>query len=334
MSANPVSDISEARGCLCEHGYELLDLIGCGHFAACYTVRDNRYDAEVFCVKIIALTKNSDENVSLTFHAELDTLMSLTHPNIITIYAHFASPNYLYLVLEYCEKGALENIIKGEEMPADTLRDYCKQLATAMAYLHSRNFCHRDIKPANILMDKYGRLKLADFGFACSYTEKTGSICGSVPYMSPELIDRRPCDPMANDMWALGVTFYEMAFGALPWTSRRAQGMSAEIIAGAVQIPVQTAPNFMVLLKKMMNMDPAKRGTMQEILRMPFFSGARMHTERSNGSLLPTIRPTSGQQSRHRVNVVLNRSPLGALGTYGKHVAARPVALVVPEDDY
>jgi serine/threonine protein kinase len=326
MVSNPVSDISEARGCLHEHGYELLDLIGCGHFAACYTVRDLRYGTEVFCVKIIALNKNEEENVSITFHAELDPLMSLTHPNIITVYAHFASTNYLYLILEYCEKGSLENIIgPGKDLPMDTIRDYCKQMATAMAYLHSRNFCHRDIKPANILIDKYGRLKLADFGFAKPYTEQDTTICGSVPYMSPELIQRRVSDPLPNDIWALGVTYYEMAFGSLPWTSTRASGMSAEISSGAVQMPVSAPANLTVLLRKMLNIDPVKRGTMQELLQMPFLSAAKIHSQPSQG--VPTIRPTSGQGSRANL---FQRSPGGSF--QGKQRLIR-VTVSVPECD-
>jgi serine/threonine protein kinase len=326
MDNNPVSDISEARGCLHEHGYELIDLIGCGHFAACYTVRDLRYGTEVFCVKIIALTKNAEENVSLTFHAELDTLMSLTHPNIITVYAHFASANYLYLILEYCEKGSLESIIgPNKQVPMDQLRDFCKQLVTAMAYLHSRNFCHRDIKPANILIDKYGRLKLADFGFARPYAEQDSTICGSIPYMSPDLVQHRLSDPLANDIWALGVTFYEMAFGNLPWTSTRAAGMTSEIAAGAIPIPVDAAPNFTVLLRKMLNMDAPKRGTMQELLQMPFLTIGKIHSGQSSGAL-PTIRPTSGQGSRASM---FGRTP----GGMARQRMVRVCAVSVPEDD-
>jgi serine/threonine protein kinase len=304
-----------------------MDLIGCGHFAAVYTVHDLRYETEVFCVKIIAL-KSSEEDVTLTFHAELDTLMSLTHPNIITVYAHFASANYLYLILEYCEKGSLENIIgPGKNLPADVVRDYCRQMATAMAYLHSRNFCHRDIKPANILIDKYGRLKLADFGFARPYTEQDSTICGSVPYMSPELVQRRLSDPKANDIWALGVTFYEVAFGYLPWTSKRANGMSAEIAAGAVQIPVDASPNFSVLLRKMLALDPVKRGTMQELLQMPFLAGRVVHAQQNAGGV-PTLRPTSGQGAR---GSLFGRSS----GYPGKHHTriVRVCAVSVPEDD-
>jgi serine/threonine protein kinase len=295
---NPVSDLTEASACLRQRGYEIIDLVGCGHFAACYTARDSRYGNEIFCAKIISLAKEADEDPALTFRAELDTLISLTHPNIITVYAHFSSENYAYLILEYCEKGSIQELVARERgLSYDMLRDYCRQILSAMIYLHGNNFCHRDIKPANILLDKYGRPKLADFGFARQYSAKDSHVCGSTAYMSPELIERRASDPIANDVWALGVTFYEMAYGSTPWVSSRATGVAAEIAAGIVQIPTDSAYNLTSVIRKMLNMDPKKRGTMQDIMKMPMFDGPRLSSFASSGSI-PTLRPTSGQASR------------------------------------
>jgi serine/threonine protein kinase len=327
MVTNPVSDFTEAKACLQERGYEVMDLIGCGHFAACYTVRDLRYGPEVFCVKVIAHSAEEDRTSIVTFRAELDTLMSLTHPNIITVYAHFSSSNYSYLILEYCEKGSLQELLAKEgRLPYDRLRDLFRQLLGAMSYLHSCNFCHRDIKPANILIDKYGRMKLADFGFASHYTEKDGKICGSVPYMSPELIQRRMgSDPIANDVWALGITFYEMAFGSLPWTSTRGEGISAEICAAAIPIPTDCPPNLMLVLRKMLQVEPARRGTMQDIMKMPLFEGPRLAP--SSSGTLPTLRPTSGQGSR------MSLGKHSTTTIFTKPRLVRKLSMSVPEGD-
>jgi serine/threonine protein kinase len=228
----------------------------------------------------------------------LDSLISLTHPNIITVYSHFASANYYYLILDYCENGSLQDLLAKERtIPTSVIFEHFRQLISAMAYLHSKNFCHRDIKPANILIDKYDRPKLADFGFAAHFTDPDGKICGSLPYMSPELVQHRPSDPVASDIWALGITFYEMAFGQRPWIATRPNAMSAEIIGASVSFPAGAQPNLVNVIKRMLEPEPEKRCPMHKLLNLPCFSKRKLRNTMSLNSV-PTLQAISGLGAR------------------------------------
>jgi serine/threonine protein kinase len=280
---------AEILNSLAEHEYQLRDLIGSGHFASVYTVMSVRYQ-EIFCAKIIR--RSGREDYELTFRQEIDTLKNLTHPNIISIFAEWSSSNYLYLVLEFCPNGSLADMLEREKyLSGANLVDLMRQLVDAMAYCHSKRICHRDIKPANILIDKYGRPKLADFGFASLEEErKNGKFCGSLPYMSPELIVKSEGDPFPCDVWALGITFYHMAVGHLPWSETTKGGVSAEIAAASIVVPPDVPRKVCLVLKGMLDSDPERRSTMEQVLAMPCFD----KTEVASGNLGKIRNVTSG----------------------------------------
>lgn len=273
-------NINEIRATLLEKGFELLDPIGNGGFATVFTVRSLRYD-QIFCVKIIDTSgKNRNaENLIDSFNAELDVLMKLTHPNVVSIFYHFASENCYYLILEYCPNGSIKDVLQREEkLEGDKLKDWITQLLKGMAYIHSQKICHRDIKPQNILVDQYDRPKIVDFGLA----QLDGSMtrfCGSLPYMSPELVAKKPdSDPYFADVWALGITFYYMVFGTTPWSKKLPKEIAAEIVSGCIMIPGNVDPNLAQLLRKMLDVDPKKRGSMESLLEMPYFQQREKNT--------------------------------------------------------
>jgi serine/threonine protein kinase len=297
-TGNPIHDFSEPNACLTERGYEVLDCIGWGHFAACYRIRDRRYPADLFCAKVIALTCEPEaESPLVTYETELGTLMKLTHPHIITVYAGFSSPNYCYLILEYCQRGTLRRLISANSGLSETdFVNYARQLAGALAYLHERNVCHRDIKPGNVLIDKYGRAKLADFGLAV-YGAHTAKYCGSLGYMSPELLERRSMDAMANDIWALGITFYEMVFGQRPWQCQRIADLIVQITSGLLAFPADVPGPLVATLRKMLSLDPSRRPPMKWVMEQPFFSGIRSKSS-SSSAALPILKLADGKGLR------------------------------------
>lgn len=115
-------------------------------------------------------------------------------------------------LLSYCKTGAL--------LPAETVFELMMQVADALEYAHKQNVVHRDIKPANIIYDEEeGTLNVTDFGVACvtdASKTKTGTILGSPSYMSPEQLAGKKVDGR-SDLFSLGVTFYQMLTGELPF---------------------------------------------------------------------------------------------------------------------
>lgn len=265
-------NIEEIRATLQTRGFELLNPIGNGGFATVFTVRSLRYD-QIFCVKIIDTSEKTQtvENLVSSFHAELDVLMKLTHPNVVSIFDHFASENCYYLILEYCPNGSIKDVLREGKLEGDHLREWMTQLLKGMIYIHSQKISHRDIKPQNILIDQYGRPKIVDFGLA----QLDGSLtrfCGSLPYMSPELVAKKPdSDPYLADVWALGVTFYYMVFGTSPWTKKLPKEIASEILSGCIMIPGNIDPNLAQLLHRMLEVEPKKRGSMESLMEMPYF---------------------------------------------------------------
>lgn len=127
-------------------------------------------------------------------------------------------------VMEFCPGGDLYAAIKRGSMHAGEAECYFKQLVRGVAYLHSMGVAHRDIKPENLLLDAKGRVKITDFGVSdvfrmCWETAvhySTG-LCGSEPYIAPEQFERREYDARLVDVWAVGVVYYCLRMGELPW---------------------------------------------------------------------------------------------------------------------
>jgi serine/threonine protein kinase len=103
----------------------------------------------------------------LDLKEEFEVLKKLVHPNIINLYSLLSIDQKDFLVLEYCSEGSLQQLIeKNGPIRPPKLYLYCSQLLSAVSYLHQNKIAHLDIKPSNILLDTYGRLKLADFGIS------------------------------------------------------------------------------------------------------------------------------------------------------------------------
>jgi len=142
----------------------------------------------------------------------------------LKLHDHFEDDANIYLLLQYCSKGQLYELLKkqhgiGENFAAQ----YIRETISAVEYLHSqdRPIIHRDIKPENILLDEQGVIKLADFGWA-NFLPKNGkraSYCGTPEYLSPEMIQKQGHD-VAVDVWSIGVLLYELLAGDAPFSGK------------------------------------------------------------------------------------------------------------------
>jgi serine/threonine protein kinase len=278
--------LSEIRTVLYRRGFILGHQIGSGGFSCVLEVQSRLYpENPSFAVKII---NRSIENEAVleSFSAEVRALGSLAHPNVIQFFSHFHSDTFLYLVLEYCPGGSMTSLIaKWGVIPVASLRKYATALVSAVNFCHTHKIAHRDIKPGNMLIDKYDRVKLADFGLAMLIvrTELIDNFCGSLVYSPPELLAKRPFDPMAADIWSLGVSLFEMATGVLPWISRDEQELKEEIITGSFAMPESVSSDLADAIQKMIVVDPRVRATADELSRMPVFQEGRV----SSGSSRP-----------------------------------------------
>ena len=162
---------------------------------------------------------------------EANIIKSIEHPNIVHLHDNFTTNKHYYLVFELCEQGDLETCLMeyyGPRIPEETAQRIIYCIADAVFLIHSRGIAHRDIKLANILLKKDYKIKLADFGFAKTYSDNLlmETYCGTPITMAPEILQKRPYDKKC-DIWSLGIILFQLVYGRLPFSIR--DGLSSFI---------------------------------------------------------------------------------------------------------
>ena len=208
-------------------GYEILEPLGRGGQSTVYKALDVNL-RRVVAIKFLSEQHLADEMSQKRFLLEARALSSLNHPNIATVYhigQHEAHP---FIVMEYVEGRTLLDHAAAAGSSMEQRLGLMIQIAEAVAYAHGQGIMHRDLKPGNILVTSDGRVKLVDFGLAkliqssvrdrLSVAEEfttTGSILGTVSYLSPEQARSEPIDER-SDLFSLGIIFYEILAGRRP----------------------------------------------------------------------------------------------------------------------
>ena len=213
--------------------FEILELIGQGGMGAVYKVRQKDLD-RIVALKILPPTIGRSPEFSNRFTREAKALARLNHPGIVTIHDFGQADGLYFILMEFVDGVNLAQLMKtGRIAPREALA-IVPQICDALQYAHDQGIVHRDIKPENILLDRLGRVKVADFGIAkvvaavCEDpirsgdipvpTDQTlaGKIIGTPQYMAPEQIDHPSDVDHRADIYALGVVFYQMLTGELP----------------------------------------------------------------------------------------------------------------------
>jgi serine/threonine protein kinase len=264
----------EATASLAERGYTMKDYIGSGSFGVVYIVKSTRY-GQLFCAKILPRVE-ARRFSEQTFRAEFTSLLTLSHPSIVRLYDVWSTDRCNFLVLEYIPNGTIaDRLRKDRGLDEATLRTFGVQILEGLAYCHDKHICHGDIKPANILIDDLGRARLADFGLSGTIAKLASDfehIRGSVAYLPPERLTGAGTDPRATDVWALGVTFFQMATGNLPWVLTSVDAVMEQIHAGAVSYPPCVGAELRSAIGRMLDVREKGRATIREVLEMPFFA--------------------------------------------------------------
>jgi CheY-like chemotaxis protein len=214
--------------------YEILDRMGGGGMGVIYRARDVALDRPV-AIKFIAPEIRRDAAARDRFTQEARAASALDHPNICTIHEIAETEDgRLYIVMTAYDGETLRSKLdRGPLAEADAL-DLAEQVARGLAAAHEHGIVHRDVKPANIVVTHDGVAKLLDFGLASSGEGGIGgpgAVEGTVAYMSPEQVEGLRADP-PSDVWALGVTLFEMLAGVRPFAADHPRVEMKRILAG------------------------------------------------------------------------------------------------------
>uniref|UniRef100_A0A8D2ZYF6 non-specific serine/threonine protein kinase n=1 Tax=Scophthalmus maximus TaxID=52904 RepID=A0A8D2ZYF6_SCOMX len=231
--------------------YRLLKTIGKGNFAKVKLARHILTGREV-AIKIIDKTQLNPNSLQKLFR-EVRIMKILNHPNIGKFSVSF--------VFDY--------LVAHGRMKEKEARAKFRQIVSAVQYCHQKHIVHRDLKAENLLLDADMNIKIADFGFSNEFTmgNKLDTFCGSPPYAAPELFQGKKYDGPEVDVWSLGVILYTLVSGSLPFDGQNLKELRERVLRGKYRIPFYMSTDCENLLKRFLVLNPAKRGTLEQIMK-------------------------------------------------------------------
>ncbi|XP_006894603.1 PREDICTED: serine/threonine-protein kinase MARK1 isoform X3 [Elephantulus edwardii] len=259
--------------------YRLQKTIGKGNFAKVKLARHVLTGREV-AVKIIDKTQLNPTSLQKLFR-EVRIMKILNHPNIGEVF------DYLVAHGRMKEKEA---------------RAKFRQIVSAVQYCHQKCIVHRDLKAENLLLDADMNIKIADFGFSNEFTvgNKLDTFCGSPPYAAPELFQGKKYDGPEVDVWSLGVILYTLVSGSLPFDGQNLKELRERVLRGKYRIPFYMSTDCENLLKKLLVLNPIKRGSLEQIMKDRW-----MNVGHEEEELKPYTEPEADFNDTKRIDIMV-----------------------------
>ncbi|XP_051744091.1 serine/threonine-protein kinase BRSK2 isoform X2 [Ctenopharyngodon idella] len=228
-------------------------------------------------IKIVNREKLS-ESVLMKVEREIAILKLIEHPHVLKLYDVYENNKYLYLVLEHVSGGELfDYLVKKGRLTPKEARKFFRQIISALDFCHSHSICHRDLKPENLLLDEKNNIRIADFGMASLQVGDSllETSCGSPHYACPEVIRGEKYDGRRADVWSCGVILFALLVGALPFDHDNLRQLLEKVKSGVFHMPHFIPPDCQALLRGMIEVNPEKRLTLEEIQKHPWYQGGR-----------------------------------------------------------
>jgi eukaryotic-like serine/threonine-protein kinase len=222
-------------------GYLLEEEIGRGSMGMVYRGKQIALGREV-AIKVLPRALARDASYVARFIREAQIIAGLNHPNIVQIYDAGQQGGFLYFAMEFVQGPTIGSLLQLDTiMPPHLAAEYAAQIADALDFAYKeRNVIHRDIKPENLMLDRWGKIKVMDFGLARAPGHQqitvAKTLVGSIYYASPEQVWGHTLDNR-SDIYALGVVLYEMVTGQRPFTGRTLPELTSAIVSGPLRRP-------------------------------------------------------------------------------------------------
>ncbi|KAF9903823.1 serine/threonine protein kinase psk1 [Linnemannia zychae] len=244
--------------------FKFLKVIGRGAYGKVYLVRHISTNA-LYAMKVL-------KKASIIVHAkdtectmsERKILEAIRHPFIVKLHYAFQTDHRLYLILEYASGGELFTHLASERMfSEENTAFYAAQLVLALEHLHSLGIIYRDLKPENIMLNAHGDIVLTDFGLSKVPLEssdgRTGTVCGTIEYMAPEVISERVQYDRTVDWWSLGIVIHDMLTGSPPFIANNRKKTMDAIMNKKLNLPYYLSSDAKDLLGKLLKRTPSAR---------------------------------------------------------------------------
>lgn len=260
-----------------QHDFELIQRVGSGTYGDVYKARNIETGA-LAAVKIIKLEPGDDFSI---IQQEIFMVKECTHPNIVAYFGSYLSREKLWICMEYCGGGSLQDIYHVTGPLSELQIAYVsRETLQGLGYLHTKGKMHRDIKGANILLTDKGDIKLADFGVAAKITAtiaKRKSFIGTPYWMAPEVaaVEKNGGYNQLCDIWAVGITSIELAELQPPMFDLHPMRALFLMSKSSFQPPKlkdknKWSPTFHNFVKLSLTKNPKKRPTAEKLLSHPY----------------------------------------------------------------
>ncbi|OQV19619.1 5'-AMP-activated protein kinase catalytic subunit alpha-2 [Hypsibius exemplaris] len=253
--------------------YILGETLGTGTFGKVKVAR-HQVTGHKVAVKILNRQKIKSLDVVGKIRREIQNLKLFRHPHIIKLYQVISTPTDIFMIMEYVSGGELfDYIVKHGRLKETEARRFFQQIISGVAYCHRHMVVHRDLKPENLLLDFKLNVKIADFGLSNMMMdgEFLRTSCGSPNYAAPEVISGKLYAGPEVDIWSCGVILYALLVGALPFDDEHVPTLFRKIKSGVFPIPSSLSQSVVSLLCHMLQVDPIKRSSIQDIRNHEWF---------------------------------------------------------------
>ena len=233
---------------------------------------------EEFAIKVLNKEKIRKKMKNLALR-ENEIITKLNHINIVLVYCIIDTKEDFYIIMEYCKLGELfDYIVKYKRLEEDESCNFFYQLINGVEYIHSQGIAHRDLKPENLLLTEKKTLKIIDFGLSHEFEEEEflKTKCGSPSYAAPEIISKPNYNGFKIDIWCCGIILYAMLCGYLPFDGDDdGENNNVKLFQNILECEPEL-PDFLSdmskdLIMSILNPDPDKRITIEEIKKHPFY---------------------------------------------------------------
>ena len=283
------------------HNYNIMKELGHGSFATVCKAF-NKLNRRTYAMKVLPKEKLQGQTEIERFQREVNSSAYLRHESLVALHDFFWDEKNFYLVLDFCPGGELfDYIVQHDRLDEDVAAVVFKQIVDAVAYCHDQGVAHRDLKPENVLIEKWPKVKVSDFGL-CGYIrpdELMKTFCGSPLYCAPECLGKTEYDGRLSDVWSLGVILFVMVTGDNPWKYENMSQMINEIMTGNYKVPDYVSDDCRDLICGMMRVVPSVRITVADILEHPWLKlaeKANLKKGKLGMSELPPLRGMSVEE--------------------------------------